>query len=199
MKEFMKYIVNKNSIITANPGGGSTSLALLLTNMLSKYYSVLFFDTGHMIDRSYIERHYNDMYNNCFIMQSSLDYFIDYLSEMNRHLSNLDYIVIDTADILDKKKIQFLFDIFDVCNVNVICTSQLRVNMGTGKPYSTVEEWNKQLASKPFDNSIWIRKVNEPNTFLNRKYIDIHNHFRRGNDFITRKIMNFDKKQGNIT
>ena len=198
MSDFLKYIVNKNSIITSPPGEGSTTLALYLTNILSNTYNVLFFDTGKNIDRKYIKEHYNDMNVNAFIFQGSINYFLDYLSDLNRQLINLDYIIIDTGDILDKKTLFNIHSIFEACNINVICTSQLRVNPGTSKPYSTVEEWNKQLPNHPFDNSIWIRKVNEPNTFLNRKYIDIYDKFRVGNKFYNRSILSFDKKKGNI-
>jgi len=198
MSDLMGYVLNKNTIISAAPGEGSTTLALYLTNILSTSSNVLFFDTGNTLDKQYIKTHYNDMYNHCFIIQGSYDNFLNYLSDLNRQLSNLDYIIIDTGDIITKPNLLNLYNIFDACDINIICTSQLRVNPGTGKPYSTVEEWNKQLTKKPFDNSIWIRKVNEPNTFLNRKYIDIYKEFRIGNHYIDRSIFSFDRKKGNI-
>jgi len=198
MSDIVDNILNKNTIITAAPGEGSTTLALYLTNILSETNNVLFFDTGRTIDRQYIQKHYVTMYNNCCIFQGALDQFLNYLSDVNRQLRNIDYVVIDTGDILSKKDILNLYNIFNSLNVKMICTSQLRVNPGTSKPYSTVEEWNKQLPNHPFDNSVWIRKVNEPNQFMNRKYIDIYDKFRIGNKFYNRSILSFDKKKGNI-
>jgi len=198
MSELIQRVVGKNTIITSPPSEGSTTLALYITNILSVSSNVLFFDTGRTIDRQYIKEHYKDMFANCFILQGSLDYFLNYLSDLNRQLRHIDYVVIDTGDILSKKDLLNLYNIFDSCNINMICTSQLRVNPGNSRPYSTVEEWNKQLTNNPFDNSIWIRKVNEPNTFLNRKYIDIYDRFRVGNRYQSRSIFNFDKKKGNI-
>ena len=199
MYDFIKHIENKNTIITSAPGEGSTNLAYLITHELAiKGKIVLFFDTGHTLNRTYIKEHYFAMYNFSFIIQGSLDIFINYLTDMNRILSYIDYVVIDTGDILSKKHLLTLYNLFDSCNIKVICTSQLRLNPNTSKPYSTVEEWNKQSSELPFDNSIWIRKVNEPNKILNRKYIDIYNNFRIGNKYYSRSLISIDKKRGNI-
>jgi len=199
MKTFMKDIVNKNTIITSNAGGGSSSLALFFTEFLSNYYNVLYFDTGHLVDRAYIKKHYPNVHENVFILQSSIDDFFNYLSELNRNIVNIDYIIIDTGDMLNKATIQALNSLLKEFNINMICTSQLRVNPNNARPYSTVEEWNKQLSDKPFQNSIWIRNVNEPGTLLTRKYIDVFKDFRVGNRYYKRIILNFDKRNGSIS
>ena len=199
MKNFMKNIVNKNTIITSNPGGGSSSLALFFTEFLCKYYNILYFDTGHYLDREYIKKYYPNIYNNVFILQSSIDDFINYLSELNRNIIYIDYIIIDTGDMLNKNIISNLYLLLKEFNINIICTSQLRINPNNAKPYSTVEEWNKQLTDKPFQNSIWIRNVNEPGMILTRKYIDVFENYRIGNRYYKRIILNFDKRNGSIS
>ena len=102
MNDIIKNILNKNTIITSPPGGGSTNLALYLTNTLCVKYNVLYFDTGKTVDKVYIKDHYNDMYKESFIFQGSITHFINYLTDLNRQLIHLDYIVIDTGDILNK-------------------------------------------------------------------------------------------------
>lgn len=199
MKNFMRDIVNKNTIITSSPGGGSSSLALLFTNFLSEYYNILYFDTGHSLDRVYIKQFYSKIFNNVNVIQAPIEVLFDYIIELNTSLKDIDYIIIDTGDMLNKQIISDLYNLLKVFDVYLIVTSQLRMNPNTGKPYSTVEEWNKQLVEKPFQNSIWIRKVNEPNATVNRKYVDVYNNFRIGNRYYKRIILNFNKKRGNIT
>lgn len=192
------YIVNKNSIITSNVGGGSTSFTLYLLNNLCISNNVLYYSTGSNIDRSFVKNYYNNVYHECTFFIGPLDIFLSYLTNLGSKLENFNYIILDTADVIGKESLQSLKMLFDLYNINMIATSQLRVDPNNSRPYSTVEEWNKQLNGELFQNSIWIRNVNEPNTINKRKYIDIYNHFRIGNRYTKRYIISFDKKRGNV-
>jgi len=193
----MDYIVGKNSIITSNVGGGSTSFTLYLVNNLSEEHAILYYSTGS-IDRYFIKNYYPSVYNNCTFFIATLELFLDYITGMGSKLENFSYIVIDTADVVGKDTIIYLIALLDIYNIKLIVTSQLRVNPNNSKPYSTVEEWNKQISSPIFDNSIWLRNVTEPNNINKRKYIDIYPYFRRGNNFDKRYILSFDKRRGNV-
>jgi len=200
MSNFISSIENKNTIITSAPGEGSTNLLYYICNELAiNSKLILLFDTGNQLNREYLKKYYFGIYNFVFIFQGSYEDFMNYISNINRNLSIFDYIFIDTADILNKDKLYNLIKLLSNYNIKLICTSQLRINPNNSKPYSTVEEWNKQFNGLLFDCSIWIRKVNEPNKFLNRKYIDIYDKYRIGNKYQYRSILNFDRKQGFIT
>ena len=194
----IKHIRNKNTIITANPGGGATTLLLYYINTLCITDNILFYDTGLNIDRVYITSFYKNMYDNVYFIQSSNEIFFNYLIELGDKLKLFKYIVLDTADSFGKTSLFNIYQLLELYDINIIVTSQLRVNPNNSKPYSTVEEWNKQYTDKIFDNSIWIRNVNEPNMITRRKYIDIYNQYRRGNKYDYRYLLEFDKKRGNI-
>lgn len=194
----IEYIINKSSIITSNVGGGSTSLALYIINNLIQNNNILYYDTTYSINRDFLRQYYSNVFDNCIFFQGQQDTFLNFISELGGNLQNIDYIVIDTADTFGKQTLSNLNNLTSLYNIKLIVTSQLRVNPNTGKPYSTVEEWNKQLSERIFHNSIWIRAVNEPNTITKRKYIDIYNEFRIGNKYYKRYIFNFDIKRGNI-
>jgi len=196
--DIIESIKNKNSIITSNPGGGSTSLGLYIVNNLILDNNIIYFNTTFNLDNNYIYKNYNNLYNNCIIMQSSIEHFFNYINDISGILDDIDYIIIDTADIMGKDSLKNLVDLLNLFNVNLICTSQLRVNPNNSQPYSTVEQWNKQLIIPIFNCSIWIRKVNEPGNF-NRKYIDIYNNYRIGNHYSKRFILNFNEKDGTIS
>lgn len=196
--EIMRYIVNKNSVITSNPGGGSSTMALYFADLLSTRYNVLYYNTDTNIDREFVKRFYPNAYENVFFMYSIGEHFNNYISELGLQLEYFDYIVIDTADTVGKKQLANLNMLFEMYDINLIATSQLRVNPGTGKPYSTVEEWNRQLSEKVFDNSIWIRSTTEPDKSVKRKYVDIYHQVRVGNKYEKRFLYKFDKKRGNI-
>jgi len=194
----MDNIIGKNSIITSSIGGGSTSFTLYLLDNLCECYTTLYYSTGANIDNAFIKKYYPSVYNNCIFFIATLNLFLEYITDLGNNLIHFSYIIIDTADIIGKNTLKDIKNLLDIYNIKLIVTSQLRINPNTNKPYSTVEEWNKQLSNKLFENSIWIRNVNEPNTITKRKYIDIYNFFRIGNKFYKRYILNYDKRQGNI-
>ena len=92
-------IVNKSSIITSSPGGGSTSVVLHLIEPLLETKSVLYYGTGYNLDRNFVKNYYPNVYNKCFFIEGPLEWFYNYITELNMLLNNFDYIVIDTADI----------------------------------------------------------------------------------------------------
>jgi len=194
----MDNIIGKNTIITSNMGGGSTSFALYLTDYLCKDQLILYYSTGQNIDINFVKNYYHNVYEYCIFIMSPLDIFFNYITNLGSKLENFSYIIIDTADIIGKDRLISIKSLLDIYNIKLIVTSQLRINPNSSKPYSTVEEWNKQVSGQIFHNSIWIRNVNEPNTIVKRKYIDIYKLFRRGNRYMHRYILNFDKRRGNI-
>jgi len=86
-------------------------------------------------------------------------------------------------------------------NCTLICTSQIRHNPNTGKPYSTMERKNKTYSDYGeimFNNSVWIRNVTEPNNIYKMRYVDIFNIYRIGNNYSDRFLIRFDNKEGNV-
>ena len=194
----MDTIIGEHSIITANSGGGSTSLALYMVDSFCECQPTLYYSTGANIDTNFVKNYYSETYEYCVFIMSPLDIFLDYITNLGSKLNCFSYIVIDTADIIGKETLVSIIELLNIYDIKLIVTSQLRVDPNTSKPYSTVEEWNKQLSIPIFQNSIWIRNITEPNNINKRKYIDVYHSYRRGNKYEHRYILSFDKKRGNI-
>lgn len=195
LKEMIEtYVENKSLCITSSSGEGSTSLALYISMILSKDYTVMYYNPSSDLDREYIKKFYPLAFNNVLFVQADLESFIGLVSILS---GDIDYLVLDPADSLIKAIPKLKRVVPKTCNL--VATSQLRLDPKQGwKPYSTIEELNKKNGNTIFDYSVWIRKATESNAVFTNKYIDVFKHRRIGNRFESRYVVRFDNIEGCI-
>ncbi|GAG32094.1 unnamed protein product [marine sediment metagenome] len=128
--------------------------------------------------------------------------FFEYLTQMVTDGIHFGYIIIDPADCLLQYPglLSSINSVIQLTKTNIICTSQLRQDVSQeGKPYSTIERWNKQhISNKMFMYSMWLRNVSGGNELYNSKYLDIYEWYRTGNLYAERYVLKFSKKEGNV-
>lgn len=182
------YIENKTAIITSAPGNGASSFSLYLANILLEKGSVLYYSPDSSIDREFIKDKYTNVYNNCIFISGNIDYYLEFLDYIDYKIK---HIIIDPADPMmsRKNKLILLKTYLSTKKIGLTCTSQIRMDPSKGgKVYSTIEN------AMPFDYSIWIRNVSETTDLYARKYIDIFDKKRSGNNYIGRHVANFTKE-----
>jgi len=186
---FKYYIKDKTSIITSAPGNGATSFALYLANIITEQNKyVIYFNIDNGINREFVKNYYNKVYNNCIFINTNIEIFFEFLDFINY---DINHIIIDPADpmMISKSKLLLLQSILKNRNIGLTCTAQIRADPNKGgKIYSTIEN------ILPFDNSIWIRNVSETSDIIYKKYIDIFDSKRSGNNYIARHIAKFTKE-----
>lgn len=190
------YVAEHDVMLTAAAGEGSTALALYLAMVLSEDKFVIYFNPSKDIDRNYVKQYFPRVYKNVLFVQSDLNTLLEFLTEIDY---DFDHIILDPGDTLMVAK-KALTSLKRICNLkksHMICTSQIRLDPNMGwKPYSTVEKANQRSGNTIFDYSIWMRKVTEDNPFFTSKYIDVFKGIRRGNQYVSRYLVRFDKVEG---
>lgn len=185
------YISKGNLLITAPPGGGSTTLALYLANQILNISDsiILYYNPSADINLEFISSYKNLLCSDIFFYQGKLEYLIKFLDYVKY---KLDYIIFDPADTLMVNK-DILKLIFHLFKGRIIATSQIRENPNLGgQVYSTLETLNL------FNYSVWIRNVTESEQIFKSKYIDVFNIKRSGNNYERRYVAKFNTKTGNI-
>lgn len=196
LRELVEGYIDKHDVIlTSAAGEGTTVLALYLAMILSERKLVVYFNPSKDIDRKYVEKYLPNAYRNILFIQSNVATLLEFLVEIDY---DFDHIILDPGDILaSTKALPSLKRISKIKKSNIICTSQIRLDPETGwKPYSTIERLNQRKGNTLFDYSIWIRKVTEDNPFFTIKYIDVFKGIRKGNQYISRYLVRFDKIEG---
>ena len=196
-----KYVKDQDVIITSSPGNGATSLALAISNQLTKDGElVLFYVPSNVLDINFIRRYYSITYHNTLFMTGNLDSLLEVLSEIG---PEIDYLVIDPADILmeSRKFIDSLGGIVSAVGTNLICISQIRQDPNHGgKPYSPLGKFNRtrfMMGNPIFKYSIWLRNATAPTELSIGKYADVFNIARSKNTGIDRYFIRFSK-EGNV-
>lgn len=186
------YIKNHNIIITSSPNNGMTSVSLCIANILNaEGNSILYYNPTRDIDRSFIKKHYNNVYKDTVLCHLPQNLFLEFCIDPTIHF---DYIIIDPADPLVIYG-SIIPNLIKLTKSNIICTSQIRLDPSNAwKPYSTIEK----RFSNFFDYSIWIRNVSENDLVYKTKYIDVFNKNRIGNQYISRYIAKMSKNGGHI-
>jgi len=185
------FLQKDHTIVTSAPNNGTTSCVLYFADKLSVSESVLFYNPTNTLNRTFVMDNYPVMFENTVILSCDFEHFVQYITENN---SLYDFIIIDPGDILAGRVNICLLLSSILKNTKMIITSQIRADIASGGVYSTLEKSDK---NRVFKNSIWLRNVTEKNDFFNRKYIDIYNGARSGNNYEYRGILNF-KKDGSI-
>lgn len=186
------YIKDKNSIVTSHIKG-TTSLILYICNQLLKENISILYYANSGIDIDFVKTYYPRAYEDILFIEGQVDYFYEFLLDASLQF---DYVVVDPGDMLLQDKDRFLNVLAFLRNkkTKVIVSSQVRIDIKTKQAYSTIEKINKsyvQTGKVLFDNSIWIRNVTEPDDIYEKRYIDVFEHYRIGNDAIARYIAKF--------
>ena len=194
LKELIdEYIKDKSTIITAKANGGTTSLCLFIANtLLNDNNVILYFNPQDNIEKTFVYKFYPRVYSDVIFSACSVTELLYFLQYLN---FKVDYLILDPGDCLMYNS-KLLPMLKSTIKGNIICTSQIRTDLSQGgRVYSTIEK--KYMPTKLFDSSLWIRSVTEPSSMFIKKYIDVFNTVRSGNNFIARYIANFTK-EGNI-
>ncbi len=196
MEVLDRFIFDSNIIVTAAPGNGATSFIQMIINSIALKKNVLYYDPSGTINREFTTKYYSNIASNVCFLSGSFHIFIDYIIDLG---SNFNYIVVDPGDILSNQQesLRLLSLILSNTESKLICTSQIRIDPTTGKPYSTLERVTKINRLDFFDYSIWIRNVTESNPIYTNRYVDIYNNFRVTKNFVHRYIVQYTK-EGNI-
>lgn len=197
LRDLVKGYVNKFDVmLTSAAGEGTTTLALYIAMILSEDKLVIYFNPSGDIDRNYVKRFYPRVYKNVLFIQSDLNTLLEFLNEIDY---DFDHIILDPGDalVLAKKAIPSLKRICAIKKSHMIFTSQIRLDPKfSWQPYSTMERVNSKSGNTIFDYSIWVRRVSEDNTFFTSKYIDVFKGVRKGNQYVSRYLVKFDKTEG---
>ena len=187
------FIDKKSVVVTSSAGNGATSFCLYAANILLREdRTIVYFNPQDSIEKSFVQKFYPRVYDNVIFAACTISDLLVFLEYMEY---KIDHLILDPADCLmyNSKVIPSLVDLIDG---KIICTSQIRQDPSKGgQIYSTIE--NKYMASGIFDYSIWIRNVTESNAMMKRKYVDVFDTKRSGNNYIFRYIANFTD-EGNI-
>lgn len=186
------FVENKNIIITSSAGNGTTSLCLFLINLISrKDKIIIYFNPLGNIDKIFVKKYYPLVYENVLFVTSTVPDLLVLLQYLSY---KIDYLVVDPGDCLLYNP-QLIPMLSKMISGNIFCTSQIRHDLSKGgKIYSTVE---RKFLPSVFKYSLWIRNVTEYSFGFKRKYIDVFDKQRSGNNNIARYIGNFTK-EGNI-
>lgn len=188
-------ISENNTLITSPSGNGTTVLTLCIANYLvAKGKTIIYFNPSKDIDSEYIKKNFPSVFCEVFFLKSSLQHLINFLAHID---FKIDYLIIDPGDnlMVNKGIIPVLKDLLK--NSKLVITSQIRQDPTQGgKLYSPIEELNKRYNNSIFKYSIWIRDVTESSSTFKSRYVDVFDNVRKGNNFIRRYIVKFDKKTG---
>lgn len=193
--------LNDNVIITSAPGNGTTSLVQAIVNELCLDHSVLYYNPSKDMNRDFIRKYYNNIFDNVVFITCELDIFLEYLINTVMNGTEFDYIVIDPGDFLltSKGVLTSIDSIINPSKSKLICTSQIRIDVNTNTTYSTIERWNsKYIHSRHaiFKYSMWLLNVTAPNPMYSMKYLDVYDGIKVGNRYDNRYIIRVSKKEG---
>lgn len=186
------FVYGKNVVVTSSAGNGATSLCLYIANILLRDDKiVMLFNPQDSIEKSFVKRFYPRVYDDVVFVSSSVPQFLTFLEYMDY---KIDYLIVDPADCMMFSS-RLLPTLSELISGKLICSSQIRQDPTKGgQVYSTLE--NKYMG-KIFDYSIWIRNITEEFGEIKRKYIDVFDKKRSGNNQIARYVASFSK-EGNI-
>lgn len=197
LREFVEgYVYDNDVILTASAGEGITALALYLAMILSEEKFVIYFNPSRDINREYVKKFYPRVYQQVLFIQSDIGTFLEFLDEIDY---DFEHLILDPGDafMLTKNTLASIKRICKIKKIHLIVSSQIRLDpKRKWQPYSTIERENKKSGNTLFDYSIWMRRVSEDNPFLTTKYIDVFKGSRRGNQYVSRYLVRFDKFEG---
>jgi len=187
------FVEKKNVIVTSSAGNGATSFCLYIANILLRGNNlVVFFNPQDNIEKTFVRQFYPRVYSDAIFVACPISHLLTFLMYLDY---KIDYLIMDPADCL-MFNAQLIPTISELIAGNIICTSQIRQDPTKGgQVYSTIEK--KFMDKEIFDYSIWIRNVTERSENIKRKYIDIFDKKREGNNYIARYVSSFSK-EGNI-
>lgn len=192
---FEEHIQNNNTIVTS-ASQGTSSFLLYIANFLSINNNVLFYDVDRNINRDFIKINYSNAYNYTTFLNSNFSDFSNILT--SNLIENYQYLIIDPCDsfLSNQKYFINVIKYLKIKNIKIIASSQIRINISEGgSTYSTLERFNlKNNIHQLFNKSIWIRNVTDEDSLSIKKYIDVFDEARKGNNFTTRYIASYTKE-----